>query len=247
MIPGTQISWDYIPTWFVITTPISYLILGAIGIFAFVFTFIKKPRHFFKDAITKNTLIYLICFFAPVLSVIILHSVLYDGWRHLYFIYPSFVLLCVYGLHVYLPRFKRVLIPFVFLSILFVGVYMIRNFPTHYVYFNYFVSRHTEPEYIRKNYEMDYWGSSFKQAVEYILKNDRSDSLKLYVESYATSNLAILFKPEERKRFHLVSAEDADYFITNYRGHPQDYSFNKPIYYSIKVLNTSVIDVFKMK
>ena len=45
---------------------------------------------------------------------------------------------------------------------------MIRNHPFQNVYFNNFLSH--DEQYLRKNFEMDYWGTSYKQALEYVLK-----------------------------------------------------------------------------
>lgn len=247
LIPATEIPWHYIPTWFSISTPIAYLLFGLLGIVALWISFLKTPKLFLTDNTKKFSVIFLIFFTVPVVAVIVLHSVLYDGWRHLYFIYPGFVMLCIYALHIGMKFFKKGLIIFVSLSFIYVAGYMVLNFPNQHVYFNYFVSRHLEPEYNRKNYELDYWGPSFKQALEYILKHDDSAEVKIYVEHCSTSNLTILLADEDKKRVHLVSVQEAAYFVTNYRWHPQDYDFPQKKYYSIKVQNSSVIDVFKLK
>ena len=46
---------------------------------------------------SKFMIINLAIFFTPLFAVIFLHSVVYDSWRHLYFIYPSFLLIALYG------------------------------------------------------------------------------------------------------------------------------------------------------
>ena len=58
----------------------------------------KNPLKFITDVFSRNQLMYFFCFFGSIISVIILHSVLYNGWRQMYFIYPSFILLAIYGI-----------------------------------------------------------------------------------------------------------------------------------------------------
>jgi hypothetical protein len=247
LIPATDIPWRYIPSWFCITMPISYLLIGLLGIVALLIAFLKAPKLFLTDNTKKFSVIFLIFFTVPVVAVSVLHSVLYDGWRHLYFIYPGYVMLCIYALHLGITFFKKGLIIFVSFSFISVAGYMVLNFPHQHIYFNYFVSRHSEPEYIRKNYDLDYWGPGFKQALEYILEHDDSAEVKIYAEHCSSSNITVLLKEADKKRVRLVAAEEATYFVTNYRWHPQDYSFNDKKFYSIKVLNSSVLDVFKLK
>jgi len=104
-----------------------------------------------------------------------------------------------------------------------------------------------EPEYIRKHYEQDYWGVSYKQIFEYILAKDPSDSIKINVNNNAIYSKQII-KQKDRNRLNFVSFEEADYFVTNYRYHPQDYiELVRMRFYSIKVNNSTINEVFKMK
>ena len=53
-------------------------------------------------------LLHLFIFFIPIFSIIILHSTLYDGWRHLYFIYPSFLMVSLSGLNIIIIKFLKI-------------------------------------------------------------------------------------------------------------------------------------------
>ncbi|MEO5776302.1 MAG: glycosyltransferase family 39 protein [Flavobacterium sp.] len=250
LIKATDLSWNYIPTWFTITTPIVYLVLGTFGFLLLLFHFFKTPSAFLENSIQRTNLIFLGFFVAPLVAVILFHSVLYDGWRQMYFIYPSFILLAIYGLsHLFRKNNKTFIVSlgFLIITFMFTSIYMIRNFPLQGVYFNEAFS-FSSPEYLRKNYEMDYWGVSYKQSLEYILKVDSSTSIDIAVENDpGIYNLHIL-PPSERKRIKIVPRENATYFITNYRWHPQDYSEYADFkFYSFLVGNNTVSEIFKFK
>ena len=125
--------------------------------------------------------------------------------------------------------------------------FMIKNHPHQLVYFNYFVAPNN-PEYIRKNFEMDYWGVSYRESLEYILKSDSSKSINLKFSMYSGHIPILILSNSERKRINLVPLEKADYFITNYRWHPGDYDELKDSeYHSFKVGNNTVNKIFKLR
>jgi len=91
-----RLPWTYFPTWFLITNPEVWLVAGFGGVIWIIIDFFKKPATFLKNSRERNFLLYLMCFIVPVLAVVLLHSVVYNDWRHLYFVYPSFVLIALY-------------------------------------------------------------------------------------------------------------------------------------------------------
>jgi hypothetical protein len=248
-IKATELGWTYIPTWFTITTPIIYLLFGAFGILLLIFQFLKTPYVFLYNSIKRTNLLFLGYFIAPILAVIVLHSVLYDGWRQIFFIYPSFILLIIYGLS-HLIKKKKIFIATMSLLTITFGItasFMIRNFPLQGVYFSEILS-FSPPEYLRRNFEMDYWGVSYKQSLEHIAKVDTSASIDISVENYpGIANLEML-PTMERKRFNIVPRDSATYFITNYRWHPQDYSeYTNFKFHSLTVEKNTVNEIFKLK
>jgi hypothetical protein len=247
-IKATELSWDYIPRWFSITTPIFYLIAGLLGSILLGFHFFKNPSVYLSNSKQRNNLFFLICFLSPVVSVIIFRSVLYDGWRHLYFIYPSFVLLCIYGLNIlYEKNMKKIVVIVSFIPFIFIGFFMIKNHPFQHVYFNELVDTKS-PEYLRKQFELDYWGTSYKQSLEYILKYDHSPSINVSVENNPGFGNRQILTFKERKRIKFVKLQKATYFITNYRWHPQDYTnLNQGEWHSIKVGNNTINTIFRLR
>jgi hypothetical protein len=126
------------------------------------------------------------------------------------------------------------------------GFTMIKSHPFEDVYFNILLSK--KDQYLRKTFELDYWGTSYKQGLDYILATDRSPVLKIKVANLAGEHNFYILKPGDQKRISYVETDDqADYFITNYRWHPQDYKYSKEkkIFY-IRVQNSEICSVWKL-
>ena len=81
--------------------------------------FVKKrsfpiqPNPVYSFYNEKIDLFILAFFLGPLLAAIIFESTLYNGWRHLYFIYPSFLMMSMLGLHIIkILFFKKILLYF---------------------------------------------------------------------------------------------------------------------------------------
>ncbi|MCX6245279.1 MAG: glycosyltransferase family 39 protein [Bacteroidetes bacterium] len=253
-VSASDVGWTYIPRWFGLTTPVAYLLLGFTGFFVLAVRFFRRPGSFLDNNPERNHLVHLACFAGPVFAVIVLHSVLYDGWRQMYFIYPAFLLMAVYGFSSLLKSrifsslwLKIMLASLLILSFAGTAFTMITSHPFEDVYFNILLSK--DDQYLRKTYELDYWGTSYKQALEYIAANDTSSVLNIRVANLPGEFNAMILRPEVRKRIHYVETdEQAGYFITNYRWHPQNYPYpeNKKIF-NIKVRNSDICSAWKLK
>jgi dolichyl-phosphate-mannose-protein mannosyltransferase len=248
LVLASNIAWYYIPVWFSITTPIFYLISGLSATLLLIFQFFKNPLNYLNNIKQRNNLLFLVCCFFPVLIVIILHSVLYDGWRQLFFIYPSFVMITIYGLNFLIKKnMKRLVLVSTLPVFFYISFFMIKHKPYQHVFFNLFLLI-SPPEQIRKKFELDYWGTSYKQALEYILNTDNSDSIKVNAANVPGQYNAMILSPNQRERLHFVPIEKSTYFITNYRWHPKDYTeYHGFKYHSIKVYNNTINETFKIK
>ena len=128
-------------------------------------------------------------FFLPLIAVIVSNAILYDAWRQMFFIYPAFLMVSLSGV-VFLfehikTRFQGVrykVISWVFILIVASSLIctfrvMVRYHPYQNVYFNVLAGRDMKD--IKKNFELDYWGLSYREALEYIVKNDKNKSIKI--------------------------------------------------------------------
>ena len=130
------------------------------------------------------------------------------------------------------------------LQMAFVAYFFITNHPYEQVYFNSLVAG--DDEELRHNYELEYWGCSFKPALEHLLENDKSPVIKVCANfGFPLNNNIMLLNKEDRIRFVIVdSVPLTDYFLTNFRMHPGDYPSNN-IEYEIKVHNSTIMRVYK--
>jgi hypothetical protein len=164
MIKGNNLPWTYIPVWFAISTPELWLLVGVAGIVWVSALVIKSPKHFLANLPDRQFLLYLFCLLVPVLVVIVLHSVNYDDWRHLYFIYPSFVMLALFAINkVISGRGKSFVFAAALIQLVFVSVFIVQAHPLEQVYFNHLVAH--KDENIRNKYDMEYWGTSYRLGV----------------------------------------------------------------------------------
>ncbi|MFN3996910.1 hypothetical protein [Algoriphagus sp.] len=98
MIHSSSIPWHYIPIWILVSTPISITVFFLAGLSSTLKELIQKKAAFFNNQENRTDLANFMFFFAPILSVVLFNSVLYNGWRHLYFIYPAMVWIGIIGL-----------------------------------------------------------------------------------------------------------------------------------------------------
>lgn len=240
--------------WFVwvgVTTPIAYLLLGIFGFARVSIDIFKKPLAVFENGNMRPKVLFLGCFILPVIVVIALQSVMYDGWRQTYFVYAGWVMVMIYGLNALIKtKFANLYKGVLFVSFAYTAFFMIKNHPHQQVYFNPIVSM-AKNNHARKNYEMDYWGASFKTCLEHLLEKETTDIIKVFVGeggSYPARVNKKILKPNERERIHFVNREEADFFVTNFRGHYQDYEELKgQEYFSLKIGNNVIAEIYKLK
>jgi hypothetical protein len=251
-IQSTQLPWTYFFTWFFISNPILWLIGGIAGMCLIISAFFKTPLDFLRNTRERNFILYVLCFGVPIFAVLFLKSIIYDDWRHLYFIYPSFVMMALYAVNKLMEndyvaqnqKYGKLIMGLCLAQVAGTAWFMIQNHPFQQVYMNKMVSH--DEEFIRKNYEMDYWGVSNLQALKHILENDQRKLIKVTaIFPEILQNNIDMLEPEDRSRLKLLIPDSSDYLITNFRFHPDDFPFNED--YSFMVQNSTVIRIYKMR
>lgn len=246
MIFSLELPWYYLPKYMFITTPILWLIAGVGGMIYTIVNAIRKPINCITDANKRFILTNLLVFTGTLSAIIVLDSVVYDGWRHVYYIYPALLIMTMATLH-YLQqkvRVKHLVVITCTIQVISTGIYMVRNHPYQMTYFNRFVSH--DDEYLRYHYEMDYWGIAIKDAHMFLLDYDTSSEIKVYNTLAPIYNNYLTLSKQERERIQLVGCNDgAVYFITNFRGHPQEFDYPEKIY-EVKAQGSTILAVYKM-
>ena len=185
-----ELPRTYLPTLLLVqfTEPTALLFLGGTSIA--IYTAIARRNNI------PGIVILLLWFWMPTLYTIIARPLVYDNFRQLLFIVPPiFVFSGIFLDGVYnILKTKWVFIV-ILAGIIAPGVYSsIKLHPYEYVYYNEYVGG---LEGAFRNYELDYWATSYKETMEYV--NQISDQnarifvvgAEIIVRGYARPDLFI--------------------------------------------------------
>ena len=246
-VPSIDLPWHYIPVWIGITTPLLYLAAALLGTGLVLRQLVQNHWRLWRAEGGMQDLLFLALLLGPLGAVIFLHSVLYDGWRQLYFVYPALLLLGLRGwvaLARWRPRWARwpsALYGATALCLLVTAGQMVHDHPLQNVYFNLLAGND-----VAHRYEMDYWGVGYRTDLEYIVHHDSRRRIKVVESAPEPAKFNALMLPRaDRDRLVFVDkADSADYVVTNYRWHPQDFEFPFEVH-NTKVGGVRVHSVFK--
>ena len=266
-ISAMNLPWHYVPLWVLITTPLPFIIFFLFGIST---TFRESLKRFKKNMFFDSFM--LMGFIVPIFITIGLNSTFYDGWRHMFFIYPflsyfmgiGFIWSINYLKHKLTFTCRKIILIISVVTFLNPIIKTIQLHPYQNVFFNSIAGK--DP---MKYFEGDYWAISMREGIEWILKNDDRD--KIWIASnynMAKINYPII-KKDDRKRLGWVFTKHhhdstttlrpneldikADYYITNFRWAGSDYKKLKnqtfPPYenelFSIEKDNMKILGVYK--
>ena len=222
-ISGLNLPWHYTIVWILISTPILYLFLFIIGTFLILIRLTKRYLNLSKEKIFNDIyrgkkeradLITFCILFFTIFLIIELNSTLYNGWRQLYFIYPCLLFISIRGLEFFVRKFSIIkVVIFIIPFLMFTSTWMIKNHPFQFGYFNNLAGNN-----IRDNFEIDYYGTSNRSALEYIVKNDKRTKLNVYVVSESPYYWSLLMLDKKyRKKLNFVNdINDANFIVTNH-------------------------------
>lgn len=210
---SNNMPWYYEFKWIFISNPLAVLV-----------GFILLPVLIMKARKTYGNFAVILPLFGavfPILYMVYKHSTVYDTWRHVFFVYPFWVIASSMGWDMagsLIKDAKKEWIPKAVAVVLLLPavVWTVRSHPNQYVYFN-------ELEGGAKGaygyYDLDYYQNSGKQACEWILKHVKPvPGKKLYVrtnmggfDKYFANDTAWIHSDYGRfnERHHL----DWDYYV----------------------------------
>ena len=255
------LPWHYAPVWVLITTPVPYVVLFGIGLLGLArAAWLAGPGRWLRRSRSRRYLLVLVWFGGPLLGVIGLRSVLYDGWRHLYFIYPAVVLVAGLGLRLLWHAWQQrqaaaaplraraagALLVALALGTARVAWRMVAEHPYQYAYFSFLPGRVVE-----QRFERDYWGLSVKQGLEWVLAHDARPAVPVSMDERTAMTLRInakMLPPVARARLRLVATDSAGggYFLSIYRWHPGAYParVGRPVH-TIRVGGAAILGVWR--
>lgn len=247
---ATERPWHYPISWIAITTPLFILLPFLYGSYCAFRQIIRK--RFYDSFEGQLLLMSVVWFYGPLLAVIIKGSTLYDGWRHLFFVAPAMAMLALYGLQELYkkldrPNWKNALNGTVAISVVYTLFLMVYHHPNQQIYFNWVPGTH-----ITDRFEMDYYGASYKEALEQLAEQETKDTIRVYFANWPGRANYIYLEPKLKDRYRQVSEfDEADYFLSNYR-YPHewgkwirnDHPYNDPVL-ELKFRGNPYLGVYK--
>tara|TARA_B100001057_G_scaffold155608_1_gene155848 strand:+ start:2396 stop:4018 length:1623 start_codon:yes stop_codon:yes gene_type:complete len=202
LVDPHNLPFYYLPVWIFVTTP-------EIIIFLFLFSLVLLMTKFFNKKyrsyeITENVYFTFIFIIIPILLNIILKTVLFDGWRHFYFIYPFIITTGMFSMKYFHKRILRKFFEAIICLNIFILIFWnISNNPFQYLYFNKLL--------IGKNslsiFEKDYWGISNKQLIEYV-NNIEKGKIKWSFHGSNLKTSLLILNSEDQKKFEQINKDN---------------------------------------
>jgi hypothetical protein len=217
-ISALDVPFYYIPAWILITTPLVYLLFIFTGFYATTRATLSnlKRIQLWKSEEELMDFTQLGLAVGPILVVIILGSTLYNGWRHLHFVFPSFVFLMMVGFDYARKYWKRprVVMGLLAAGLLMTAVQMVRYHPHQQTYFNFAITG--EPLIIR--FDMDYWGVGFREAFIRLAEQiPEGETRSVKCEVWPCKDNYYALPPKAKEKIQLEGAwHRADYLMTNF-------------------------------
>jgi len=168
---AAQLPGHYLVTWFTITTPLLILIPALLS-----------PLVIKKRVQNKLFILFLLILVTNMALYLIIKPLTYDGLRHFLFLVPFVSALGAMAIVAFFQNTRRNLIKTGIVIIVFINVAVIARqlvilHPYQYIFFNSLVGG-LQGAY--KNYETDYWGASYSEAIDWFKENIATDKNKLY-------------------------------------------------------------------
>ena len=212
--PSVEFPADYLPVWFSVTSPPFALLLGAVGAAAVLAGAAMAPMRAVRNARLRFGLLLVGCFALPIFAVAFLDSNIFNGWRHMYFLWAPFSLLALFGLRWLAATQRRAPLRTAAYGAAGAGlattlISMALLHPNQQVFFNSFVDR-TTPERLSAQYVMDYWRHPTRQALEWLLDRDPTAQVKVNMSGFdgMLERNARILPDADRER--VSTAPDAD-------------------------------------
>lgn len=203
VISNIDIPWYYMSKWFLITLPEFYFIALAVGLVLVGISVVQRRKGLYYGEQTLGILILLISAALPIAYTVLTNPTEYDGMRHFLFVVPPLAVIA--GISV-AKLVERVSFPFVSIAVIvailasvaMTVVDMWQLHPHQYIFFNRLFGKGVAQA--AKSYETDYWGNSYKEGVEWIVRNYKADGIhrRVKVASCLYSLSTSYFLPEDR-------------------------------------------------
>lgn len=160
-----NMPWYYEFKWLLISNPV----IVVLGVLLFLVLIMNGRKQYGLFAI----IFVLFCSFFPLVYMIYKKSSVYDTWRHVFFVYPFWVIMAALGIDLvgeYIKNEKLKWLPkgIAAAALIPVIMWMFNSHPNEYIYFNEFVGG---VKGAVGNYDLDYYQNTSLQAAQWIINN----------------------------------------------------------------------------
>jgi hypothetical protein len=237
---STELPWYYVPVYFLVQLP-SFLLVLLAGSFVVLPLNWRKLNPAQKDALVLVMLVA----FVPILYATVGHPALYDAVRHFLFAVPLFCVIAALAARRFYFLFSALvdrcsnrvlriamLSEFCFAVVFVLAMHvatMIELHPYEYIFVNEF-SGGVPGAFGR--YELEYWGSSFKEAAQdiqnYVAKEGGVPPGKIYrVAICGPWDAAMIYLPPDYEP--VLASDPAEFFLSTTRWMCQNMRTGKTI------------------
>jgi hypothetical protein len=239
--------WHYHLVWVGITGLLSVIVTAIVGGMWYVRMIVKHNKHQNVEYPVYFTMFVIVVGTFAVSAFFNPRS--YDGWRHIYYIYPGMIGFSLYFLRVLHERkslvWKRGLfigaVSMMCIDCLFALGFIVRNHPNQYVYFNVLAGGYKN---VKENFDLDYWGISQKQALEYLMTWSDTPVRFIYFDQLLPyARFGMMPRLLEKGWVYTESIDNADVYIAAYRDYkaPSPKIFSKAFSVSVEGVDISAI------
>lgn len=221
------VPWHYIPVMFAITSPILIVILTVIGNLTTLISIVRTKITKIFEGDLKYYLMSQIFVWTFLGYAMIRQPILYNGWRHFYFLYGFLIILAMHGLKQifdYLKdkeKRKRLVAVIISLQLIVSGVTIVLVHPNEIVFYNMFAG--SDPG---SRFEMDYWNVNMINALTELVDSQVSDKVitVIALDYYSYNGLFTshyMLPDSYKQRIEIdistnkATLQDADYLIIN--------------------------------
>ena len=172
----TEIPRRYMIEWLAITLPEIILLGLGLGLAIVLYRAVKGEIRLHAEKVPELALVIFAASF-PLVYIAVRKPIVYDGMRHVLFVLPLLAVLAAlafdFALERLRPRAAGLALGLGGVYLLYHLSILIRLHPYEYVYFNRLVGG-LPGAYGR--YETDYWGESYREAVELLVRRVASET-----------------------------------------------------------------------
>ena len=219
ILPTDRLPADYLPLQILYTTPLVLTFLGLVGHIRAIVSIARRE---------KNAVFYLmllILYLVPFIYALTDRElIVYNGWRHFYFLYGPFVIFMGVGCETLVRLVRRQSVSYGVLGgvLVYLLVLVVSGHPFQYSYMNCLASRPAQ-----EDWQLDYWCVGDYQALNRLYNSpERNTEKELTVTMEGAGTLPYTvsrfgdYWNYEMRYVERSGAESANYIIRNLTYNP---------------------------